>query len=355
MVGRNGSCAGGSHIDVLKLPSVAKVANDTYRAKYMSISSETIWGFRNSLLVEAAKHLNPDVVLVDKAPAGMRGELVETLEWIREHRPDTRVIFGMRDIEDEPSVTIDQWAKLGIPEILEACYDEIWVYGMQNVFDVAREYQLSDRVVAKIKYMGYVAQEFCEHEVGASDGVPHVLVTVGGGTDGAAVLENYLAEAAREMAAQGVHSFVVAGPDLPPRDGRRLRRIAERIPNTEWFDFAPCMMCLIRQASLVVCMGGYNTLCEVARQRTPALVIPRTKPRLEQMIRSKLWADRGAIEVFNPDDLTPPKLANHVSTMWNRNAGATAPDLDLEGSSRVLERFNSIWNREGRHATAVSV
>ena len=270
--------AHGPRVDVLKLPALAKIDNETYRAKYLALSNEQVLRFRERLLLDATQQFSPDVVLVDKAPVGVRGELLPALRWIRERRPNVRVIFGMRDIDDDSATTIQQWSKLDAFRIFEESYSEIWVYGMREVFDVTSEYQLSRRTRAKVRFMGYLARKPCTHRVSASDGVPQVLVTVGGGTDGAMILDTYLAEAAREVAANGMRSVVVAGPDLPEPDARRLAGIAARLPSTEWIDFAPCMMCRIRQADLVVTMGGYNTLCEIALNRKPALVIPRTTP-----------------------------------------------------------------------------
>lgn len=343
-----------SRTDVLKLPALTKIDNETYRPKYLAMADEDILRFRESLLLNAAQHYKPDVFLVDKAPVGVCGELIPTLHWLQEHSPNTRIIFGMRDIEDDSATTIKQWSKLDAFRVFEECYDEVWVYGMRSVFDVAKEYQLSPQTQAKMRYMGYLARKSCEHPISSSDGVPSVLVTVGGGTDGAMILDTYLAEAARQMAANGVRSVVVAGPDLPEADAHRLGSIASRLPSTEWIDFAPCMMCRIRQADLVVTMGGYNTLCEIALNRKPALVIPRTQPRQEQAIRAKLWAKRGIVDVIDPTELTPTLLARKVSEAIESGVTVTAPDLDLDGLVQVRERFREFWNdKEVQHATTV--
>ena len=39
-------------------------------------------------------------------------------------------------------------------------------------------------------------------------------------------------------------------------------------------------------ASGIVAMGGYNTFCEILSFDKPALIVPRTEPRLEQYIRA---------------------------------------------------------------------
>lgn len=343
----------GPRVDFLKLPALSKLDNETYGAKFLSLSNEQVADFRRSLLLEVTRRFAPDVLLVDKAPAGVCGELTPTLHWLREHAPATRRIFGMRDIEDEASVTIAQWAKLGANTLFEEYYDEIWVYGMRSVFDVGDQYQLSRNTRAKLRYMGYLVRTGCDHDVPSSDGVKQVLVTAGGGTDGAHILHAYLAEGARQVSAQGTQSVIVAGPDLPQEEGRRLRSIAQRLPNVEWVDFEPCMLCRIRRADLIVSMGGYNTLCEIAMNRKPALVIPRTKPRMEQAIRAGLWADRRAVEVVDADSITPAGLAREVSRLLDSGINVTAPRLDLGGLDRVRDRFNIIFEARSSHAASV--
>ena len=40
------------------------------------------------------------------------------------------------------------------------------------------------------------------------------------------------------------------------------------------------------RAAGVVAMGGYNTFCEILSFDKPALLVPRTQPRREQLIRA---------------------------------------------------------------------
>lgn len=345
----------GPRVDFLKLPALSKLDNETYAPKFLAVTREHVSSCRESLLLEVARCFAPDVLLVDKAPAGVCGELAPTLRWLREHAPSTRTIFGMRDIEDEAAVTIRQWSRLNATELFEECYDEIWVYGARDVFDVGEQYELSAQTRSKLTYMGYIVRDGCDHDVAASNGIPQVLVTTGGGTDGAHVLRTYLAEAARQLAATGTQSAIVPGPDLPPDDAHRLRSIVDRLPGVDWIEFESCMHCRIRRADLVVSMGGYNTLCEIVRNRKPVLVIPRTKPRLEQSIRAALWADRGAVEVVRGEGMTPAGLAAEVSRVLSSGINVTSPQLDLGGLNRVRDRFNAICEEKIGHAASVSL
>lgn len=52
---------------------------------------------------------------------------------------------------------------------------------------------------------------------------------------------------------------------------------------------------LLRRADRVIGMGGYNTVCEIVAMEKSALIVPRTRPRTEQLIRAERMRDMGAL------------------------------------------------------------
>ncbi len=100
-------------------------------------------------------------------------------------------------------------------------------------------------------------------------------------------------------------------------------------------------------------MGGYNTLCELAVQRKPTLVVPRNQPRLEQTIRAELWARQRAVSVLPREALTPPALAHRVLDLLNHGPKTTSPRLDFKALDRVADRFSFLLAEEAPHAAAV--
>ncbi len=342
-----------ARIDFLKLPALTKRPDGTYQSKFLGLSLDQLIRCRGSLLIEAVRSLDPQVLLVDKAPLGVCRELVPALRWLRANRPDIHTIFGMRDIEDDAACTVARWRRDGVPEILEQCYDEIWVYGAQSIYDVVREYQLSPAIAAKLRYVGYIARPLCGHMRPKPRPNKSVLVTVGGGTDGERVLAGYLAEAAARVAEMDASSTMVGGPDLPADARDRLRTVALGTPNTHWVDFEPCMQCRMLEADVVVTMGGYNSLCEVLTVGKPALVIPRTTPRLEQKIRAELWQRLGLVRMVNGTESDPAGLASRVVEMLERPPSAQTVTLDMQGLDHVAARFRALLFEEPVRAAAL--
>jgi predicted glycosyltransferase len=61
-------------------------------------------------------------------------------------------------------------------------------------------------------------------------------------------------------------------------------------------------------------MGGYNTVCEVLVAGKPLLVVPRIRPREEQMIRASRLAELGLLSLMHPDRMTTADLSRWIRT-----------------------------------------
>jgi predicted glycosyltransferase len=341
----------GHSIDYIKLPALEKAGDGTYRSKLLGLDPEQMINCRKSLLLETVRGYRPHLVLVDKAPLGVCAELVPTLEWMKSNLPEAPRIFGMRDIEDEPEITRRRWTRDGVYDALENLYDRIWVYGAQSAFDVVRQYGLSPTVESKLTYVGYVGRSGCQHTA-ADRPTPTsktVVVTVGGGTDGSNILRTYLEAAARSVAAAGYRSVVIGGPDLPHEARSELKLLAQATAGVDWLDFEPCMNCRIREADMIVCMGGYNTLCEVTAQGKPALVIPRIRPRLEQKMRAQRWQERGLLRMVPESEFSPAGLAAMTMSMLTES-WKPSERLQLDGLEHVMEQFRGLWGPATRSA-----
>ena len=74
----------------------------------------------------------------------------------------------------------------------------------------------------------------------------------------------------------------------------------------------------ISAADLVIAMAGYNTSVEILRMKKPAILIPRAGPSAEQRTRARLFADKHWVDMIDPDELTPDKLAQQISDHLSR-------------------------------------
>lgn len=96
---------------------------------------------------------------------------------------------------------------------------------------------------------------------------------------------------------------------------------------------------LIAGAKAVVAMGGYNTYCEILSFDKPALIVPRVRPREEQLIRARRAAELGLIEMLLPEEAEDAKLfAQALKALPGRPAPSqSSPDLRLGGLPNISE------------------
>jgi hypothetical protein len=142
-------------VDHIRLPGVIKRPDGSYSAEALGLDiDETTW-LRAGLIERAAERFAPDLVIVDKEPTGFRGEMMPTLELLR-RRGDARIVLGLRDILDTPTVVAEEWARKGALPAIAAHYDEIWVYGDRRIFDPTEDVGLPEAVRARTVWTGYL-------------------------------------------------------------------------------------------------------------------------------------------------------------------------------------------------------
>lgn len=326
------------NLDYIKLPCLDRTAAECYRPKFLAAQSSEVDRIRRAILVETVLGFKPDLMIVDKRPGGVAGELLDALRALRRRPTTTRVVLGMRDILDEPARTRSSLRRTRDMATIARYYDEVWIYGEHGIFDPVAEYAFREDVAKKTCFCGYLRRPSAPTTV--HEGSPRALVTTGGGADGAPVITAYLEGLSALPRAVQLRTTVVFGPHV---DGESRRTILQRfgsLSDVEFLDFAPDLALHYEKADVIVSMAGYNTICELLSFRRPAVLVPRGNPVGEQLLRARLFAARGYFTYVEPADLTPDLLIAKVLEALKRPA-AVAP-IDLDGLPRVRERVRSL-------------
>ncbi len=336
-------------LSLVKLPSVRKVGSEQYRPLDPRLTISLVRRTRTAIMVDAVRRFQPDVLLVDHSPAGMNGELLDVFATLKDHSPQTKVILGLRDILDDPATVVRTWTEQGVYTLFDDVYDHIVVYGSQEVFDVGRHYGLATAASGKLLYAGYIAPQRVPEKPQASDagqGPPYVLATAGGGGDGLAVL----VAAAQAGASLGMATKVIAGPLIDDASFDSLAGSLDGLGTVDLVKFHPRVQEAMAGAAAIVTMGGYNSLCEAISVKTPTVVVPRTQPRLEQDIRSRIFAERGLVTVVPAGPDLATRLARAVASVA-RVPWPVRP-IDLNGLDR-LASFLLAGRTDLRHGVVV--
>jgi predicted glycosyltransferase len=320
--------------EVVTLPTVAKAASGAYHSRILLSPLDFTVSLRRDILCAALMAFAPDLLVVDKVPLGFNGELVPALSRLRMDRR-TAVVLGLREILDEPSVAIAEWEAMGSSQAVADYYDAVWVYGDRSVYDVVTEYRLPPAVAAKIVYTGYLGR-------GRGDGTttrrtattppqqPFVLCMVGGGQDGFELAETFVSA----PLPAGHLGVVLTGPFMEEGQRQRLGLLSRSNPAMHVLDFVPNPEDFIEQSAATVSMAGYNSVCEVLTADRPTLLVPRTAPRAEQLVRARRLAARGLVDVALPEEIAPALLGGWLAEAVQRS-GRPHHLVDLDGLGRI--------------------
>jgi predicted glycosyltransferase len=303
-------------VECVRLPSVVKVANGRYIVDDEAASVVEVMRKRSDVLADTVRDFRPDLLLVDRYPRGMHDELASALGVYAAERPGAPAVLGLRDILDTPAAIRHEWQAQGHSQAIRETYQTVLCYGDPAVYDPIREYGLPGDVAERIRFTGYLADDLLvgdalevrrRHEAG--DGRLAVC-TLGGGKDAAFIAHAFLS-AMDHLGRRGWSGVLITGPYMAADDVDSLRRhtAAARVSVIKMVDDVPSYLAA---ADAAVCMGGYNTTCEVLALAVPAVIIPRVEPRQEQRMRAERLGARGLVRWIHPNSLSARVLAGNI-------------------------------------------
>lgn len=330
-------------LDCVTLPALAKSTDGLYSARHLGWSLEETTRLRSKVIRAAMEEFAPDLFVVDKIPRGIGNELVPTLECLRQS--NTRCILGLRDVLDEPAVVAREWQRDANDAAIEAYFNELWIYGDQQIYDCLSEYNFTSAVSSRAYFTGYLNQT-TRYPATSNCGQsatqtkpPVALCVVGGGQDGFQLAEAFV-QATMPAGWQGI---VITGPFMPKDHQQRLHQQARANGSIEVIDHLVETDEYLQSAERVIAMGGYNTVTSVLSFRKASLIVPRMVPRQEQWIRAQRLAKLGWISVLTPPELNSLQLSN-----WLHRDVVPQPSsesVDLLGLERISQRVNQ-WSRQ---------
>src|SRR5258706_14312376 len=296
-----------SRVDFVRVPGVIKLRNGEYTPLNLHIDIAETLSMRASIIQHTAEIFDPDIFIVDKEPVGLRGELLPTMKSLK--RAGTLLVLGLRDVMDEPRLLEPEWQRKKAMPALRELYDEIWVYGLPQICDPLEGVAVPPSVRQKMVFTGYLHRELPVRENAqqprAITDRPYLLVTTGGGGDGENLVE-WVLRAYEHDRLLPYPALLVLGPFMPPaRQGAFMARAA-KLNRVDAITFDSNMEALTAGAAAVVSMGGYNTFCEVLSLDKRTLIVPRTVPRLEQLVRASHAAKLGLISMLREDERLDP-------------------------------------------------
>ena len=336
-----------ARLDYIKLPCLGRDRYGKLAAKYLTYDvSETV-KLRANLIETAILNFKPDLVLVDKKPYGLLGELKPSLELLKTHSPQTKLVLLLRDILDTPKVTVKEWQKHGYYQAIQHYYDRILVAGKPDIFDLVEEYHFPQAVTNKTIYCGYIKKAFpltsvdlIRKQLGLKTQEKLIVVTPGGGEDGYSLIKNYLLVQPHINNRCDCKTLMVFGSEMPTVARESLSRLIKDNPHIITLNFTDKLMSYLQAADLVISMAGYNTITEILSLCKRAVVIPRQKPSQEQLIRASRMEEKGLLKMVNPNNITTDNFQEAILRNKERQTKYTIASKSVPAPTK---RSISYW------------
>ncbi|WP_326875540.1 glycosyltransferase family protein [Bosea sp. (in: a-proteobacteria)] len=272
----------GDRIRQIRLPPVKKLASGAYVSWNSAVPYPETIAVRRAIIRTEAARLSPHLMIVDKEPGGLEGELLPTLAVLRDI--GSTIVLGLRDVLDAPDTLRLEWQHKGATACIERFYDELWVYGPSDFYDPLQGIPLPERLRDRVRFTGFLARSASCGALHPHRSGNYLLVAAGGGGDGYPLLSAALdgLRASREL-----DTVIVTGPYMHCEEFLDLQRRASTLRHVKIVRFDPRMQDLVAGARAMIAMCGYNSFCEALSFDIPTLYVPRTAPRQEQWIRAQ--------------------------------------------------------------------
>ncbi|MEZ5878819.1 MAG: glycosyltransferase [Tepidamorphaceae bacterium] len=338
-----------ARVDFVKIPSVIKLHNGDYTSLDEHIDLADTLEMRRAVIHHTAASFDPDLMIVDKEPMGLRGELETTLRMLRGR--GTTLIAGLREVMDAPEEMKREWDRTDMVHKMTDLYSHIWVYGPEDFWNPLTGLDVPPALARRLTYTGYLDRTGKATPTIHGQNIPenYILVTAGGGGDGCLLMHQVLA--AREAAGSLEQPLLMLlGPFMKSGEREALHKRAANLPGITIIDFDNRAETLLANATGIVGMCGYNTFCEILSYDRPALIVPRTKPRREQEIRARRAAELGIVDMLLPEEAADPlKLADALRRLPSRNRPSQAAQpLKLDGLDTICDLVGDHFSRLSR-------
>ncbi len=338
-----------ARVDFVRIPGVIKLYSGEYTSLSLHIDIQQTLAIRASIIRHTAEVFKPDLFLVDKEPLGLRGELDDTLKFLK-NAGDTRLVLGLRDVMDEPKLLRQEWESRNLLPTLDAIYDDIWVYGHEAVWDPLTTLPLTSGIKSKMSYTGYLKRPLPTQVKRKPDSLidePYLLVTAGGGGDGYDLFD-WVLRAYESGAELELTPLFVLGPFMKVEQQQSLINRMEKIPGARYETFENHFEFLMSGAAAVVSMGGYNSFCEILSFDKRAVIVPRIFPRQEQLVRARESERLGFTKMLNPEQIEDTDIM--VKTLKELPHQPKPSDTYCPG---LLDGLDTIVDLAGPHLRSV--
>lgn len=290
-------------IEVIKLPSVKldidRPGNPMFPRYLSHFDLETIFDFRQRIILETFDFFRPDVLVIEHNMTGQMSELIPLLmkKWLRKGGPgDFALVHLCRGIMKWiPLLQIPyqnprhRSESINIGEL----YDFMYVLEDRDVIDINKAFLGDDpELEAKIRYLGKVTNK-SRDELSSRDEVLKrfsledkkiILVSLGRNRRVVDLSDRLLESFEKTGINRDYQVVMMLDPYLDDASVESIRN-HPLSRKTHLLSFVPDLVDLLGQAEMIISRAGYNMVNEILLTGTKAVLIPESHGGGEQELR----------------------------------------------------------------------
>jgi predicted glycosyltransferase len=300
------------------------------RPPFMSLTTDEGVRFRKRIIEGIIEAFDPDVIFVDHLPLGAYEELTDVIRNARGIK--YLVTRGVQnETEDLQRLVLGGLAR----ELISTYYHRVLVAMDPQVFDLAKNYNISSDISGKAVHTGYVIDSVSDDSIkatrerhGLQDDDIWVVASAGGGQLGEQLIQGCLelTNTHKNIVFDIVHgprSSLPLGHGPAAHDGDNVRVHKE---NGE-------MPYLHASADLVISSGGYNSLLEALQGNAKILCFPLRKDHRDEQYRHATSLQR-FVDIEVSTDLTElPEIFGRAIQRHESRDRRT--ELAFNGAARI--------------------
>ena len=335
-------------VTIIQLPAVYKNEADNFLSPVdPSQSLEQCFQLRETLLSQLVQSVEPDILITEHFPFGLLFEKEATglMQQVKRANPAVKIVCSVRDIiESSKGGGNDSYTC----ELINKWFDLVLVHGDKEFAPLATSFPKVGSITVPVVQTGYITRRI--YSENKSSSIPTILVSVAGGRLGLELLEA-VTDSHLEVKARINHRMILFSGAFQQDFDKQQRKVSSLSSNgitIQVFDRERYLQALAG-ASLVISLGGYNSIIESVSAGKSLLVYNRdfAGNNKEQDLRIRLFEQAGFLNVLTIEDLNNEKLSCTIINKLN-SPEPTQDTIDVDGVKASCERLASLLVEQSR-------
>lgn len=297
------------NITIIQLPEIYKEENSDYLTPVDSSTTiDECFKMRMQLIEKSVEEIIPDIVITEHFPFGLlfQSEVVKLIKQVKKINHNSKIICSVRDIIESSNGGAND---IKTCKLLNDLYDCVLVHGDSNHVDLSKSFPKINLIEKPIYHTGYIVRPIPAIET--KENTPIILVSVAAGRIGAELLLAFI-NTHHALLKKVNHKLVLYSgafqKDFQIQQDTLILLQSKNI-SIHTFNSNEYIKSL-SQSSLVISLGGYNSVLEAISANKKLLIYQRQfeNGNEEQNLRIKLFEERGYLDFLTENDLASENL-----------------------------------------------